>query len=125
MRKKNVFTASILFSILFLACTVSLAGVIHQDGKTFIRDRKGEKWDITQAVSIGFDPKGFEFGLGRNAFSPLNDNHLRDATGSIPRELRILGVTGENETKAFAIKKLRGHEIANSRIDDEPIAVAY
>ena len=125
MKKKNKCTLFILFSVLFLVCTVSLAGVIQKDGKTFIRDRTGEKWDITQAVSIGFNPNEFEFGLGRNAFSPLDDSLLQDATKSIPQRLRILGVSGENETKAFAINKLRGHEIANSRIDDKPIAAVY
>ncbi len=125
MNGKNKFTIFLLFGLLFLACTVCFAEVIKSHGKTFIRDRKGEKWEITQAVSIGFNPYDFEYGLGRNAFSPLDDSHLRDATKNIPRRLRILGVPGENETKAFSIKKLSGHEIANSHIDDTPIAAAY
>lgn len=125
MKRKNKFAIFILFSVLFLVCTVSLAGVIQKDGKTFIRDRTGEKWDITQAVSIGFNPNDFEFGLGRNAFSPLDDSLLQDATKSISRGLRILGVPGVNESKAFSITKLKGHEIANSYIGDTPIAAAY
>lgn len=125
MKRKNKFAIFILFSVLFLVCTVSLAGVIQKDGKTFIRDRTGEKWDITQAVSIGFNPNEFEFGLGRNAFSPLDDSLLQDATKSISRGLRILGVPGVNESKAFSITKLKGHEIANSYIGDTPIAAAY
>lgn len=114
-----------LLSVLFLACTVSFAEVIKKNGKTFIRDRKGEKWDITQAVSIGFNPNEFEYGLGRNAFSPLDDSFLQEATANTPQRLRVLGVTGGNETKAFAIPKLSRHEIANSSIDDKPIAAAY
>jgi hypothetical protein len=125
MERKTKYSIFIVFSALFLICTVSFAGVIKKDGKTFISDRKGEKWDITQAVSIGFDPDEFEFGLGRYAFSPLDDTHLQGATKNIPQKLRVLGVPGESETKAFAIKKLRGHEIANSHIDDKPIAAAY
>jgi hypothetical protein len=125
MNGKNKFTLSILLGVLFLACTVSFAEVIRNDGKTFIRDRKGENWEITQAVSIGFNPSDFEYGLGRNAFSPLDDTDIRDAPKSTPQKLRILGVPGENETKAFSIKKLKRHEIANSHIDDTPIAAAY
>jgi hypothetical protein len=125
MERKNKFAIFILFSVLFLVCSASFAQVIQKDGKTFIEDRTGEKWDITQAVSLGFKPNNFEFGLGRNAFSPLDDSLLQDATESISRRLRILGVPGENETKAFAVNKLRGHEIANSRIDNKPIAAAY
>lgn len=125
MNRKNKVTIFLLFGLLLLACTVSFADVIKKHGKTFIRDTKGEKWEITQAVSIGFSPYDFEFGLGRNAFTPLDDGKLRDATKNIPRKLRILGVSGETETKAFSIKKLRGHEVANSHIDDTPIAAAY
>ncbi len=125
MERKNKFAIFILFSVFFLVCSASFAQVIQKDGKTFIEDRTGEKWDITQAVSIGFKPNNFEFGLGRNAFSPLDDSLLQDATENISRRLRILGVPGENETKAFAVNKLRGHEIANSRIDNKPIAAAY
>ncbi len=39
-------------------------------------DRTGERWDITQAVSMGFDPDRFEFGIGRNAFYPLDENDV-------------------------------------------------
>lgn len=58
-------------------------------------------------------------------FSPLDDSHLQDETKNICGRLRILGVPGRNEAKEFSIKKLRGHEIANSRIDNKPIAAAY
>ena len=125
MERKNKFAIFILFSVLFLVCSASFAQVIQKDGKTFIKDRTGEKWDITQAVFLGFKPNNFEFGLGRNAFSPLDDSLLQDATENISRRLRILGVPGESETKAFAVNKLRGHEIANSSIDEKPIAAAY
>ncbi|NOQ46799.1 MAG: hypothetical protein GQ559_09040, partial [Desulfobulbaceae bacterium] len=55
MKGKNKFIIFILFGVLFLAGTVSLAGVIQKDGKTFISDGKSERWNITQAVSIGFN----------------------------------------------------------------------
>jgi len=125
MKRKNNFTLFLLFCLLMAIAAVSFAEVIQRSGKTFIRDRTGEKWDITQAVSIGFKPKYFEFGMGRNAFSPLDDSLLREASKSVSQRLRVLGVSGENESKAFSIKKLNRHEIANSYIDDKPIAAAY
>jgi len=125
MEKQMTRILLLLLSVMFVLAATSLAGVIKKDGKIYISDRRGERWEITQAVSIGFDPAGFEFGLGRNAFSPLDDNGLQDATDSISGRLRILGVPGETESKAFAVGKLRGHEIANSSIDDQPIAAAY
>jgi len=125
MKKQMMRSLIVLLSVMFVFAATGFAGVIQQDGKVFISDRTGERWDITQAVSIGFDPAGFEFGLGRTAFTPLDDSQLQDASGGISGRLRILGVPGETETKAFAVGKLRGHEIANSFIDDQPIAAAY
>ena len=125
MKKNTKITSFTLFCVLVVTVSISLAGVIQRNGETFLRDRRGEKWDISQAVSIGFNPYKFEFGLGRNAFKPLDDSHLRNASNTVPRRLRILGVTGESGSKAFSVKKLGGHEIANSFIDDTPIAAAY
>lgn len=125
MRGKRKFTILMLFGILFFTCTVSFSEVIRKNGKIFIKDMKGEKWEITQAVSIGFRPYNFKHGLGRNAFSPLDDRHLSTAAKRTSQGLRILGVQGENESKAFSIKKLKGHEIANSYIGDTPITAAY
>ena len=125
MKGKNKVTIFMLIGVFFLTCTVSFSEVIRKNGKIYIKDRQGEKWEITQAVSIGFRPHNFQFGLGRNAFSPLDDSHLSTAAKRTSRRLRILGVQGENESKAFSIKKLKGHEIANSYIGDTPIAAAY
>ena len=125
MKRNNNILYLMLLSVFMLTCTVSFAEVIRKNGKTFIRDRKGENWDISQAVSIGFRPYYFEFGLGRNAFSPLDDRSLQSNTKRVPAKLRILGVKGKNESKAFSLKKLSHHEIANSSIDDVPIAAAY
>ena len=60
MKGKTQCTIFILLGVLFVICTVSFAGVIKKDGKIFISDRKGEEWDITQAVSIGFKPDKFD-----------------------------------------------------------------
>ncbi len=122
---KRKFTFFLLLSVMFLFISGCFAEVIKKDGKVFIRDRRGENWDITQAVSIGFDPDGFEFGLGRNAFTPLDDNNLQDSYKSTFGKLRVLGVPGEKETRAYSVNKLSRHEVANSYIDDQPIAAAY
>jgi len=123
--RKKKFTILLLFGILFLTCTVSFSEVIRKNGKIFIKHMKGEKWEITQAVSFGFRPYNFKHGIGRNAFSPFYDCHLSTAAIRTSQGLRILGVQGENESKAFSIIKLKGHEIANSYIGDTPITAAY
>jgi hypothetical protein len=99
--------------------------VIRDDGKAYIVDVTGESWDVTQAESIGFKPEGFQFGLGRNAFTPLDDSYLSDDIGYVPQNLRVLGVVENLQAQAYSIPRLRGHEIANSRIGSKPIAVGF
>jgi len=99
--------------------------VIREEGKVYIVDGTGERWDFTQAESIGFQPEKFQYGLGRNAFTPLDDSYLRDDTDHVPEHLRVLGVVEGSEAKAYSIPRLRSHEIANSRIGSRAIAVGY
>ena len=43
----------------------------EEKSKIYISDRRGERWDITQAVSIGFKPEKFQFVLGNGLkYSP-------------------------------------------------------
>ncbi len=114
-----------LGAILFLLRGDAFSLVISKDGKTFLVDRTGEQWEITQAVSIGFHPERFEYGLGKNAFTPLDDRHVSDPEGDEPWYLRVLGISEGSKAKAYSIPKLRGHEVANSTIGEKPIAAAY
>ena len=114
------FTLSALFYV-----DNGFSTVEQEKGKIYIVDRMGERWDITQAVSIGFDPKGFQFGIGRNSFTPLDDTSLRDNTTEVRPGLRILGISDNSDDRAYSIPKLSGHEIANSMIGSTPIAAAY
>jgi rhodanese-related sulfurtransferase len=97
----------------------------EEKSKIHISDRRGERWDITQAVSIGFKPENFQFGLGRDAFKPLDDTFLKNDTAKTPSDLRIIGIAGDTDTQAYSIPKLTGHEIANTTLGSEPIAAAY
>ena len=105
------------------------AGCVDSKGeeksKTYITDRRGEQWDITQAVSIGFKPENFQFGLGRDAFQPLDVSFLKNDTSKTPSALRIIGISGDSDAQAYSIPKLTGHEIANTTLGSEPIAAAY
>ena len=99
--------------------------VIKEDERIYIVDRTGQRWDITQAVSLGFDPDGFDFGLGKNAFSPLDDSLLTNNTAGVPGSARVIGVTDGSGAKAYTISRLSAHEISNSSIGKEPVAVSY
>ena len=115
-----------LFVSMYFATTESVSSVVLKEGgKTFIVDRTGERWDVTQAVSLGFDPEGFEFGLGKNAFTPLDDSALSYKKANVSKNMRVIGVADDSRAQAYTINRLRGHEIANSSIDLQPIAVSF
>jgi len=101
------------------------AGVIRKDDRVFLEDRTGETWDITQAVSIGFDPYGFQFGIGRHAIPPLDGSELESNFAGLDPEARVIGVENRAESHAYVIRRLTRHEIANTLLGETPIAAAY
>jgi hypothetical protein len=101
------------------------ASVIREGGKTYIQDRMGERWDVTQAETLGFHPGGFQYGIGRNAFTPLTDARVRKEGKRLPGRLRVIGVAQGEEKRAYSVPRLSGHEVANSALGGEEIAVAY
>ncbi len=111
------------FHIVFPQSASSL--VIEKARQTFLLDHTGEQWDITQARSIGFRPDGFEFGIGRNAFTPLDENNWTQSIKSVPQSLRVIGIAEGKEAQAYSVSKLTRHEIANTAIESEPITVGY
>jgi hypothetical protein len=116
----------LLLGIMYVAThEFGSSAVIKDVGRTYIVDRTGERWDVTQAVSLGFDPDGFEFGLGRDAFTPLDDSFLTDDTADVSNSQRVIGITDGSSAQAYTIGRLLGHEISNSRIGSEPVAVSY
>ena len=115
----------ILGLILVIALSHAFSRIIEENGKTYIVDRHGERWDVTQAVSIGFEPHRFQHGIGRNAFTPLDDSKFhRDNTG-VRRNERVIGISEDEHANAYSVSKLWRHEVANSFIGDRPIAAAY
>lgn len=115
----------ILGLVLGITLSQAFSRVIEEKGKTYIVDRHGERWDITQAVSIGFKPHRFQHGIGRNAFTPLDDSQLNAKNDQVRRNERIIGIAEGEHANAYAVSKLWRHEVANSHIGDKPIAAAY
>lgn len=126
MAKRAFYSFMIILAVIsWITDNGAFSRVIRGDGKTYIVDATGERWDVTQAESIGFKPEGFQFGLGRNAFIPLDDSYLSDDIGHVPQNLRVLGVVGNLQAQAYSIPRLQGHEMANSKIGSKPIAVGF
>ncbi|GAB4244731.1 MAG: hypothetical protein OHK0028_22930 [Deltaproteobacteria bacterium] len=107
------------------ASVTQAATVIKERGKIWIVDQKGERWDVTQAESLGFDPRGFQYGIGRNAFTPLDDSRLRKEDSGIRGSTRVIGVREGSSSRAYSVHTLRSHEVANSNLGGKPIAVGY
>lgn len=119
------FLTLVAFIVLGLNLSAMAATVLEEDGKTFIVDQKGERWEITQAISQGFSPEGFQFGIGRNAIRPLDDQHLGKAGTKLPGQSRVIGISSEKSAHAYSVRRLTRHEIANMHLGDIPIAAAY
>jgi hypothetical protein len=126
MFKKTSSTMLIAFGLVVLTASVHAdASVLREGERVFIVDRTGYRWDVTQASSIGFKPRFFQYGIGKYAFRPLDDTHMKGPDHRVTSNPRIIGVTDGTEEKAYSVRKLSRHEIANSRIGDTPIAAAY
>jgi hypothetical protein len=126
MFRKVIISQTILLGlILGIVLSQAFSRVIEEKGKTYIVDWHGERWDVTQAVSIGFEPHRFQHGIGRNAFTPLDDSQFSRDNAGVRRNERVVGITEGEHANAYAVSKLWRHEVANSFIGDRPIAAAY
>jgi hypothetical protein len=126
MFKKTILFNIFLFGLFFLIfSTAAFSRVIHDGEKTYIVDMHGERWEVTQAMSLGFDPQRFRHGIGRNAFTPLDDSSLSEDTSGVQKNQRVIGVSDGKNANAYSVSKLYRHETANSFLGDTPITAAY
>ena len=125
MSKKLIVFSILLFGLLYLILSAPAFSRVLRDGdKTFIVDMHGERWDVSQALSIGFEPGRFRHGIGRNAFTPLDDSSMSEDTSNA-RNQRVIGVSDGKDANAYSVSKLYRHETANSFLGDAPITAAY
>jgi len=118
-----ILTTIITTPLILFGFTFSRA--VEEKGKSYIVDLHGEYWDVTQAKSIGFDPHRFRHGIGRNAFTPLDDTHLKENSQDVSSNTRVIGIADGKEARAYSVPRLYRHEVANSQIGSRPIAAAY
>lgn len=102
----------------------------NDDRRIIITDRTGKEWDITHAVEkYGFDPGGFQFGLGPDAIKPItnprmlcpgDDGYPENEDGSL-----IMGVELNGLTRAYSLAIMSRHEVALEQFAGTDVAVAY
>ncbi|MFO8086135.1 MAG: hypothetical protein R6U27_17645 [Desulfobacterales bacterium] len=129
MKSQKRIIIFITIALLFFSGLVLLSAansyVLHEADRTYIIDRNGEKWDITQAKALGFEPRHFRFGLGRHAFSPLDKSHWQSGKFGGPSNLRVIGVSEGKYAHAYSVQKLSHHETANTMLGNKAIVAAY
>ena len=98
--------------------------------RIILTDRRGESWDITDAVrDFGFDRHYFEYGIGRHAIPPINAPQMakigdRDfPPNSSDHQVISLQIKGEN--RSYPIRELTRHEIVNESVGSTQAAIAY
>lgn len=127
--KRKVFHLTIAMGLAFLVpgigATQEPSFVLRQGDKVYIVDKFKEKWDVTQAESIGFKPRKFQHGIGKNAFVTLDDSLLSDNASGLKPSTRVIGISEGKEAKAYSIRRLFRHEISNSNLMGKPVAVGY
>lgn len=99
--------------------------VVREGGTVYIVDRLGERWDVTQAETVGFKPGKFQYGIGKNAFTTLDDSMLTEKTSNVRPDTRVIGIAEGDDFKAYSVRKLSRHEISNSELLGKPVAVGY
>ena len=106
------------------ASSADAAFVVRMEDRVYIEDRTGERWDVTTAQQAGFKPGKFEHGIGKHAFTPLDDHDFTPDPAASPQD-RVIGVSVDGEAHAYAVERLSRHEIANTTIAGQPIAAGY
>jgi hypothetical protein len=127
MHLQQIFTKLIVFiGMAFVVLMQSaVATVLEKDGRVLLFDQTGETWDITQAKSIGFEPRHFEFGIGRNAFKPLGESDWLPDAWKDAFDFRVIGTADGNDAHAYSVGKLSRHETANTVLSSKAILAAY
>lgn len=113
------------FATMVLVAQSSGTPAVREGAKVFIVDQTGERWDITQAVSIGFDPRYFEFGIGRNAFNPLDESNWATTPVEKHSRMLVIGVAGNGYAHSYSVAKLWSHETANTFLGTQPVVAGY
>ncbi len=100
------------------------------DTKIVITDRTGKSWDVTHAVlEYGFDPDGFQFGIGPHAIQPIMRPEMLCKTDagypSAANGMLVMGVELNGAVRAYPLTVMSRHEVAIEKFGEAHVAVAY
>jgi hypothetical protein len=135
MKKLLMFIIFLIFISILASCSSSIFSddspeTENKDGKTFIIDKTGKRWDISHAIhKYNMEAKRFQFGLGPFAIRPIQKpNFLYKDDPGYPNsnaDFLVIGFSLEKDTRAYPIDILSLHEIVDDKFGDTHVAVAY
>ncbi|GAB6193153.1 hypothetical protein [Desulfocastanea catecholica] len=125
MKKTVLITMIMIVTLIYTVSFCIASQVVTEGDRVYIVDRSGDRWDVTQARKLGFIPQKFQHGIGKNAFTPLRDEVFGDERVSGVLDTRIIGISIDDNAHAYAVSRLRHHEIANTTLAGKAIAAAY
>ena len=125
MRKTGRITMIMIATLLWTASICIAAKVVTEDDRVYIVDRSGDRWDVTQARKLGFIAQEFQYGIGKKAFAPLRDEDFGDDRLPGFFDTRVIGISIDDNAHAYAVSRLRHHEIANTTLAGKAIAASY
>ena len=120
-----------VLSCLLLACEISDTEVREtRIDRVLIHDQDGKVWDVTQAVvRFGFDPSGFQFGLGAHTMTPLvfppsavpgGPDYPGDAESFL-----VIGVSVAGVARAYRLDHIPDVEVVDDTLAATPVAVVH
>ena len=127
MRLMGITIALAALAMALVQCTSHKgdAVVVRENARVYIVDRTGERWDVSEAEIAGFNAEGFQYGLGRDALTPLDSGALTNAASGPEPFVRVIGMASGDEASAFSVATLREHEVLNATLAGKPVAVGY
>ena len=119
--------------LILLSCggeSPKTAEVLEEDGKIFIIDDTGKKWDVTHAKEkYGMKPNEFQFGIGPFAIKPFIEPRMltEGDTGypEISDDFEVVGFTYNGETRAYPLDIMTEREVSNEIFGGAHLAVTY
>jgi len=133
------FTLAVFFAVVLgLGCgseelpteTEYRAEVVREEGKIFIVDQTGKRWEVTHAVNkYGFVAEEFQFGLGPDAIRPILDpKHIDVGQEGYPADdakFIVLGTRVKYRARAYPIEVMAIHEVVDEVFGDAHVAVTF
>jgi len=125
MNKLKISTMIMIATLLLLGDICFAARVVRHGDSVYIQDRTGQRWDVSQAQTLGFKPHRFQYGIGKNAFTPLQDKDFDNDRVSSFFNTRVIGITFDGNAHAYTVDRLKHHETANTTIAGKAIVAGY